>query len=63
MATANTILLIVGIIQILFGIGVLFYPGFSRWINSPGGPKLKAIITIVVGIILIIVSQIVSFSR
>ena len=61
MQIANTILIITGFIVLLFGIGVFFNPNFARWINAPGGPRLKAIIAIVVGIILIIVSQIFRF--
>ena len=57
----NTILLIVGVIVLLFGIGVFFNPNFARWINAPGGPRLKAMIAIVVGIILVVVSLVVYF--
>ena len=56
METANLILTIVGIIVILFGAGAFINPNFARWINAPGSPRLKAIIAIVVGIILVIVS-------
>jgi hypothetical protein len=56
METANLILTIVGIIVILFGAGAFINPNFARWINAPGSPSLKAIIAIVVGIILVIVS-------
>jgi hypothetical protein len=58
METVNIILIIVGMIVLLFGIGAFFNPNFARWINAPGGPRLKATISIVVGIILIIVSVI-----
>ena len=63
METANIILLIVGLIVLLFGIGAFLNPNFARWINSPGGPRLKAIIAIVVGIILMIVSVIYKFTN
>lgn len=59
MNIGNTIILIIGAIIILFGIGAFLYPNLSRWINAPGGPKLKAIISIIVGIILILISFIV----
>jgi Kef-type K+ transport system membrane component KefB len=58
METVNIILIIVGLIVILFGIGAFINPNFSRWINAPGSPRLKATIAIVVGIILLIVSVI-----
>jgi hypothetical protein len=60
MEIANTILVIVGVIVLLFGIAAFFNPNFARWINAPGGPRLKAIIAIVVGIILILVSLIIN---
>jgi hypothetical protein len=59
MGTVNIILLIVGLIVILFGVGAFFYPNLARWINAPGGPRLKALIATIVGIILIIISFII----
>ena len=56
METTNIILTIIGIIIILFGVGAFINPNFARWINAPGSPRLKAIVAIVVGIILVIVS-------
>lgn len=56
METVNLILTIVGIIVVLFGAGAIINPNFARWINAPGSPRLKAIIAIVIGIILVIVS-------
>lgn len=61
MEFVNTILIIVGVIVLLFGVAAFFNPNFARWINAPGGPRLKAIVVIVVGIILVIVSLIVKF--
>ena len=61
MEFANTILFAVGVIVILFGVAAFFNPSFARWINAPGGPRLKALIAIVVGVILVIVSLIVKF--
>lgn len=63
MEMANTILLIAGVIALLFGIGAFFNPNFARWINAPGGPRLKAMIVIIAGIILIVISQIVYLSK
>ena len=56
---ANTILIVAGAIVILFGAAAFFNPSFTRWINAPGGPRLKAIIAIVMGVILVVVSLIV----
>ena len=61
MEIANTIIIIVGIITLLFGVAAFFNPNFTRLINAPGGPKLKAIIAMIAGIILIIVSLIYNF--
>ena len=61
MEMANTILIIAGVIVLLFGVVALFNPNFARWINAPGGPRLKAIIAIIIGIILVIISLIVNF--
>lgn len=61
MDSANTILIAVGVIVLLFGVAAFFNPSFARWINAPGGPKLKALIAIVVGIIIVIVSLIIRF--
>jgi hypothetical protein len=55
MDIANIILLIVGAVVVLFGIGAFLNPNISRWINAPGGPKLKGSIAIIVGIIIIII--------
>jgi hypothetical protein len=59
MDIGNIIILIVGAIVILFGIGAFLNPNLSRWINVPGGPKLKGSIAIIVGVILIIIGLIV----
>jgi len=59
MDTVNIILLISGAITILFGMGAFFNPNLAKWINAPGGPRLKATITTIVGIILIIISFII----
>ena len=55
METVNIILLISGAIVLLFGIGAFFNPNLARWINAPGSPRLKAIIALITGIILVIV--------
>ena len=63
MEIANTIIIVVGIITLLFGVIAFFNPNFTRLINAPGGPKLKAIIAMIAGIILIIVSLIYNFPK
>ncbi len=55
MGTANIILIITGIIVVLFGIGAFLNPNLTRWINAPGGPKIKSIVAIVVGIIPLVI--------
>ena len=62
METVNIILIIVGAIVTLIGIAGFFNPNFTRLINFPGGPKLKAIGAIVIGIIVIILGFIFKFS-
>jgi len=59
MEIANTILLIAGAFVLFFGIGAFFNPNVARWINVPGGPRLKAMTALIVGIILIVVSLVV----
>ena len=54
MGITNMILSIVGVIVIIIGLAAFINPNFARIINAPGGPKLKATIALVVGIILII---------
>ncbi len=56
METVNIILLVSGAIVLLFGIGAFLNPNLTRWINAPGGPRLKSIIALIIGIILVIVS-------
>ena len=55
MGLTNTILIICGAIVSLFGIAAFLNPNFGRWINAPGGPRLKAAIALIVGIIIIII--------
>jgi len=55
MGMTNTILLIVGTIVTLIGIGAFIYPNIAKLINAPGGPRLKAIICIIIGLIIIII--------
>jgi hypothetical protein len=55
MGIANTILIVTGAIVTLIGVLTLFFPNLARIINAPGGPRLKAIIAIIIGLIIIIV--------
>jgi len=59
MELVNTILLITGLIVLLIGVGAILNPGVARIINAPGGPRVKALIALITGIILVIVSFIV----
>ena len=55
METINIVLIIVGALLTLLGALTIFIPNLSRIINVPGGPKLKAIVSIIIGLILIVV--------
>ncbi len=55
MGLTNTILIICGVVASLFGIAAFLNPNFARWINAPGGPRLKATISLIVGVIIIII--------
>ena len=61
MEIVNLITLIVGFIVILIGIAAFINPNFARIINAPGSPRLKAIIAMVAGVIIVIISLIVQF--
>jgi hypothetical protein len=54
----NIVLVIVGAIVSLIGIAAFINPNFARIINVPGGQKLKSIVALILGIILIIVGLI-----
>ena len=54
MDTANIIIIIVGAIVSLIGIAAFLNPNFAKLINVPGGPKLKAIVAIIIGLIILI---------
>ena len=55
MSTTNTILKVIGIFVIIVGIAALFNPSFAKLINAPGGPRIKAIIALITGIIIFII--------
>jgi hypothetical protein len=54
----NYILIILGIIIMLLGIGTIFNTNLERFINLPGSPQIKAIISSAVGIFICIAGAI-----
>ena len=44
-----------GILPLLFGIGAFLNPNLARFINAPGGPRIKAIISMIIGAIFVFV--------
>ena len=62
MFIGNTILLMIGIIVILIGIAAIINPNIARIINAPGGPRIKAIVAIIAGLILLVVGFIFDLS-
>jgi putative Mn2+ efflux pump MntP len=63
MTTANTILLLVGILVTIIGLATFISPNLARWINLPGNPTIKAIVSTIVGIILIIIGFVIQFPQ
>lgn len=61
MELANIIMIVVGAIVALIGVVAFFNPNFARIINAPGGPRLKAIVALIAGIIIAIVGLFVQF--
>jgi len=55
MVIANSIFLVIGTFVILLGIAGFMNPNWTRWIRFPGGPRLKAIVAMIIGIILVLV--------
>jgi len=62
MVDTNTILIIVGAIVTIIGIAGFINPNFTKIINAPGGPRLKAIIALIVGLIILIVGMLIEIS-
>jgi hypothetical protein len=61
MEIVNLILIIVGVIAILIGVGAVLNPNIARFINAPGaGPRLKAFIALITGLILILIGFLVN---
>jgi hypothetical protein len=59
MEVVNLVLVIVGSLVALIGIISFFVPALTRIINAPGGPRLKSIVALITGIILILIGLIV----
>ena len=59
METPNILFLLIGIIILFFGIAAFLNPNWARLINFPGGPRLKAIVALIAGLIFIIISLII----
>ena len=57
MGSTNTIMVIVGIIVIIIATAAFINPTFARLINAPGSPRLKAIIALIVGIIILLIGM------
>jgi len=55
MTITNYILIIIGGLVALVGILSIFFPGLTRIINTPGGERIKSIIAIVIGLILLLI--------
>jgi len=62
MAIPNLILIIVGAIIVLLGIGTLLNPNIERLINLPVGATVKALISLVIGVIIIIMGFVVTIA-
>ena len=58
MTTANLILLLIGAVVTILGVVSIFFPGITRIINAPGGPRFKSIIAIIIGIAIFIIGLI-----
>lgn len=58
MSITNYILIIVGGIVTLIGVLSIFFPGLTRIINAPGGERIKSIIAIFIGLIILIIGLI-----
>lgn len=58
MTSINIVFIIIGLIITIIGILTFFIPMLARIINVPGGPKLKASIAVIIGIIFILIGLI-----
>jgi hypothetical protein len=59
MSITNLIFIIVGVIVTFIGILSIFFPGITKIINAPGNERIKSIIAIIIGLILLIIGLII----
>jgi hypothetical protein len=59
MSIVNTVFTIIGVLVTLIGILTFFFPGLARIINAPGGPKFKALIALIAGLVFLIIGLLV----
>lgn len=57
----NNFLVIIGIIVVLIGFLALLNPNLAKLINAPGGPRIKAVVALITGIIIIIIGLVAQF--
>ncbi len=55
MNAGNLVFILIGAFVTFTGILSFINPNWTRWINFPGGPRLKAIAALVSGLILLLV--------
>ena len=55
----NYIMIITGVFVTIFGFAAILNPNLARWINAPGGARLKGLIAIIIGIIITIIGFVV----
>jgi hypothetical protein len=53
MDTTNIVIIIVGAVVSLIGIAAFLNPNFAKLINVPGGSRMKAIVAIIIGLIIL----------
>jgi multisubunit Na+/H+ antiporter MnhG subunit len=51
------LIIAIGLCLTLFGAGALIHPNLTRWINAPGSPTIKSLLSHTVGIVLILLSS------
>ena len=59
MEFVNIIFLLVGVFTLILGIVSMLNPNLTRFINFPGGPRIKAMVAISTGVLFCILAFIV----
>lgn len=59
MTITNYILITLGVVVAILGVLSIFFPSLTRFINSPGGQRLKSSIAIITGIIIFFIGLLV----